>query len=127
MAVLASLLFCGTLAQTHPFSEAKAPAPVRSTPPALQRHADRDDEVSPLFLALLGLAALALSQTRPSDKPTSWKDDSCTGKNVARGQKLPEVRPPQPPLATDSGVIAGKHHHDIVGLETIGVVGMLHQ
>jgi hypothetical protein len=129
-AVAASLFFSGLVARAVPSSEVKAhhaaPLPAAAPQPAAPRHG----EVPPLFLAILGLAALALSQTRQPERPATNRDDSCAGKKIARGQKLPKIRRPQPllaPLNSDSGVIARKHHDDVMGFQPIGRIGMLHK
>jgi len=113
----------GALAESTSVSEGKqhfATAPSSLT----QLHrSNRSDEVPLLFLAVLGLGGLALSQTRPTERPGQRAGSLCAGKNVARGQELPAIIPPQPPL----GVVARKHHDDVVGLEPVGVFRMLDQ
>ncbi len=129
-AVLASLVCCGVLAKAAPVIEVKSHPAALRTVATPHPQAAKHEEVHPLFLAMLGLAALALSQTRGSDKAEPAKDVSCAGKNGVRGQKLPKILRPQPvlaPLDPASGVIARKHHDDIVGLESVGGFGMLHQ
>jgi hypothetical protein len=126
-AVVASVIICGVVVQTRTVSEVNEARMVEATPSASHRHLVRDDELSPLFLILLGLAAFALSQTRSPEQSAPRKDHFYAGKKIARGQKLPEVREPQPPIVLGSGVIAREHHHDVVGLESVVGLGMLHK
>ncbi len=54
-------------------------------------HSSDEEEIPLLFLALMGLAALTLSQTRPSSPRPPQTGPNCAGKNVAPGQELPET------------------------------------
>jgi hypothetical protein len=129
-AVLASL-FCGDVAaRAVPLSEVKTEP--RASYVAVPSHvrASKNEEMSPLFLAVFGLAALALSQTRGSQEAQPKLNDSRAGKNVAPGQKLPKTPrhlPELEPLDLSSGVIAREHHDDVVGFEAVSGVGMLHE
>jgi hypothetical protein len=121
--VLASFFCCGALAQTSTASEGKPQVAATSPTPVQHHHPARQDGVPLLFLVVLGLGGLALSQTRPTPRPASRPGSSYAGKNVARGQELPEIIPPQPELS----VVAGEHHDDVVGFEPVGGVRMLNQ
>ncbi len=129
-AVAASLFCCGMVARAVPLSEVKTHQAVPLPAAAPQPTTATPGVVPPLFLAILGLAALALSQTRPAERPAPTQGPSCAGKNTARGQKLPKIRRPQPLLTamdSNSGVVAREHHHDVMGLQPIGRVGVLHK
>jgi hypothetical protein len=121
VAVLASLFCCSALAQNDAVLEVK-PAPVAiPTRPAHHPSPARPEGVPLLFLAMLGLAGLALSQTRGAS-PSEHRDTAFrAGKNVARGQELPQARRPTEPALVPAleSVRAGEHHHDIVGLESV--------
>jgi hypothetical protein len=119
--VLASFFCCGALAETTPVSEGKPHADTAPTAGIARHHVDRDDAVPLLFLVVLGLGGLALSQTRPTERSTPRAGSFCAGKNVVHGQELPAIIPPQPPL----GVVARQHHDDVVGLEPVGVFRVL--
>jgi hypothetical protein len=125
--VLASLLCCGALAGNNALSEVKSP---QGTPPAgVTRHhpSARSEEVPLLFLVILGLAGLALSQTRPSPGEAEREVHFRAGKKVDHRQELPAVQPPQPLLVLPSGVIAREHHNHVVGLEPVGGPGILNE
>jgi hypothetical protein len=126
-AVLASLLCCGVLEGNNPFSEAKLPQGTASTMAPRHHHAARSEEVPLLFLVILGLAGLALSQTRPSPGEAEREVHFRAGKKVDHRQELPAVQPPQPLLVLPSGVIAREHHNHVVGLEPVGGPGILNE
>jgi hypothetical protein len=129
-AAVASLFCCGVLARGVPLSELKPQHAAVHTAATVHPRATHHGEFPPLFLAMLGLAALALAQTPSSETATANRVDSCAGKNVKRGQKLPKILAPQPvlpPLDPTSSVVAGEHHDDIVRLQPISGLGMLHQ
>jgi hypothetical protein len=121
--VLASFLCCGALAETTPVSEGKPHADTAPAASMARHHTDRDDAIPLLFLLVLGLGGLALSQTKPTERPGQRAGSFCAGKNVVHGQELPAIIPPQPPLA----VVARKHHDDVVGLQPVGAFRMLNQ
>jgi hypothetical protein len=123
MAVLFSFFCCGALAETAPVSEGKTHLASVPSNSAETRHSRASDDIPLLFLAVLGLGGLALSQTRPTERPGQRPGSLCAGKNVARGQELPAIIPPQPPL----GVVARKHHDHVVGFQPVRVFRMLDQ
>jgi len=123
VAVLFSFFCCGALAESVPVSEGKTNLATVPSHSNQSRHSHAEEGVPLLFLAVLGLGGLALSQTRPTERQGQRAGSLCAGKNVARGQELPAIIPPQPPL----GVVARKHHDDVVGLEPVGVFRMLDQ
>jgi hypothetical protein len=125
--VLASLLFCGTLVQNDASSEGNSQQVTPSAEVSRQHHSARSEEVPLLFLAILGLAGLALSQTRPEPKDGERAGPFRAGKKVNRRQELPAIKPPQPHLVLPSGVIAREHHDHIIGLEPVGGSGMLNE
>jgi hypothetical protein len=118
-AVLASLFYCRALAQTPALSEVN---PSHSITKVIQPHQEasaNSDDVPVLFLAVLGLAGLALSQTRPSSEPAHREVVFRAGKNGVRGQELPTTRRGQEPLQLPSfGQIEDQHPHAITGLES---------
>lgn len=77
-----------------------APAPGHFAAAARHHHSSDEEAIPLLFLALMGLAALALSQTRPSPQRANQAGSICAGKNVARGQELPENEPMPDGVAT---------------------------
>jgi hypothetical protein len=94
VAFLAAFLCGSAAAQDSSTSEVKPPvvSAVNRPAAAARHHHSSDEEAIPLlFLALMGLAALTLSQTRPSSDYRSRTGSSCAGKNVAPGQELPET------------------------------------
>jgi hypothetical protein len=121
--VLASFFCCSVLAQTNTVSEGKPHLAAASPAPAQHPHPASPDAVPLLFLVVLGLGGLALSQTRPTPRPAARPGSSYAGKNVVRGQELPEIIPPQPELS----VVTREHHDHVVGFEPVGVVRMLNQ
>jgi hypothetical protein len=121
MTVLASFFCCGALAETTVVSEGKSLPEATASPIVRSHHSDESDAIPLLFLVVLGLGGLALSQTRPTERSTPRAGFFCAGKNVVRGQELPAIIPPQPPL----GVVAREHHDDVVGLEPVGVFRVL--
>jgi hypothetical protein len=123
LTVLASFVGCGALARSAPVPEGKQQLAPASSDLAPSHRSDRSDDIPLLFLAAIGLGGLALSQTRPTERPGQRPGSLCAGKNVARGQELPAVIPPQPPL----GVVARQHQDNVVGFEPVGGVRMLNQ
>ncbi len=94
LAFLAIFLSVTAVTQDPASSEVKSPAgPAANRAGAAARHHHSSDEESIplLFLALMGLAALTLSQMRPSPRNASPAGPICAGKNVADGQELPET------------------------------------
>jgi hypothetical protein len=91
VAVLVSLLCCSALVQNSSFLEVKShhrPTMVTSGAP---RSSSRSDEVPVLFLALFGLAALALSQTRPSSEIASRSAKFAQAKKSSAGKSCPSL------------------------------------
>ncbi len=72
----------------------------RASTATRHHHGSDDDEIPLLFLALMGLGALTLSQIRPSEIKTPPVDVFDAGKNVDCGQELPETAPETSGLAT---------------------------
>jgi hypothetical protein len=124
VAVLASLLCGSALAQSDAIPEVKPIQSAISTSPIYRPESASSDGVPLLFLAILGLASLALSQTRASIGPEHRDAAFCSGKKVARGQDLPQERRPRAVVASASPVLGRvrtrEHHHDIMGLESVG-------
>lgn len=118
-AVLASLICCGTLAQTTAISEVKPHHEAAAARPLHRPQPESSDEIPLLCLAFLGLAGLALSQTRPSSEPEHREDIFRAGKNVVRGQELPKTpSDPAPRLAPSLSIPrTPEPHHGIMGLE----------
>jgi hypothetical protein len=125
--VLASLLFCGTIARNDASSEGKSQQVTASAAVSQHHNSARSEEVPLLFLAILGLAGLALSQTRPEPNDGERAGPFRAGKKVNRRQELPAIKPPQPPLVLPSGMIAREHHDHVIGLEPVGGRGMLNE
>jgi hypothetical protein len=94
VAFLAAFLCGSTAAQNSAAPEVKSQAaPSANRPVAAARHHHSSDEeaIPLLFLALMGLAALTLSQIPPTSESRPRASSTCAGKNVAPGQELPET------------------------------------
>ena len=130
-AAVAASLLCGSVAaRAVPLSEVKAQSHTSYASAPSHIRTVKHEEMSPLFLAMFGLAALALSQTRGSGAAEPKLNAPCAGKNVAPGQKLPKIRrhlPELEPLDFTSGVVAREHHDNVVGFEPVSGVGVLHE
>ncbi len=94
LAFLAVFLSVTAVTEDPASSEVKSPVDPAANPAgtAARHRSSSDEEAIPLlFLALMGLAALTLSQTRPSSERAAQAGSICAGKNVAPGQELPET------------------------------------
>ncbi len=94
LAFLAIFLSVTAVTQDPSSLEVKSPidpAVNRAGATAHHHHSSDEENIPLLFLALMGLAALTLSQTRPSSERAPQAGPICAGKNVAPGQELPET------------------------------------
>jgi hypothetical protein len=102
--LVTAFVYGSAIAQNSSFSEEKTPFATAAEQAKIHsRHQpeSRDDGVPLLFLALLGLGAVALSQTRPTPAKPSPTGSFCAGKNVSGGQELPETKEAPSALASN--------------------------
>lgn len=92
VAVLVSILCCRALAQNGIISEVKAHRSAAVTGVSQHRSSTHSEEVPLLFLTLLGLASLALSQTRPSTEAKPRPANLAQAKKASTGKSCLDVR-----------------------------------
>ena len=92
VAVLVSILCGGAIAGNSTFSAVKSHHGTAMTRSAPHPSSARSDEIPVLFLTLMGLAALALSQTRSTSEITSRPVTFAQAKKSSAGKTCPGAR-----------------------------------